>query len=95
MSDKASIGFDGFVIPGAQGPVTVVADPNCPHPYGLLTNKDAWELAGLGRVPHFSEEDGLKFSREANADAIEFRLKMYGQIICHRPVNNVLIDWDG
>ena len=93
-SDDGSIGFGGFTFAGERGPVTVVADPNCPNELGLLTRKSAWELCGLGKMPHFSQEDGLKFTRLNTADAIEFRLKAYWQMVCHRPVDNVLIAWD-
>jgi len=94
QSGKAKVGFNGFVFPGERGPVTVLSDPNCPYGYGLMTRKAAWELACLDGCPHFSEEDGQRFLREISADAIEFRLKVYWQLCCERPVDNVLIDWD-
>ncbi len=93
-SGKVDVGFPGFVFAGERGPVTVVADPSCPYSHGLMTRKEAWELASLDEAPHFAEEDGRKFLREQSADAIEFRLKSYWQLICQRPVDNVLIGWD-
>ena len=60
-----------------------------------MTRRDAWEFATLGDAPHFAEEDGRRFLRESASDGIEFRLKMYGNLICQRPVDNVLIDFDG
>ncbi len=92
-TDRASVGFQAVVIPGPRGPVKVMADPNCPEAYGLLTRKDAWELSSLGAFPHFSREDGLKFLRDASNDGIEFRLKAYWNILCKRPVDNILITW--
>jgi hypothetical protein len=89
---SGKVGFASFQIAGARGMVNVMADPNAPYQYALLTRKQAWELCGLGKIPRFSEEDGLKFQREASADAIEFRLKAYWQMICKRPIDNALID---
>lgn len=91
---KAKVGFKGFELPTASGSITVLDDPNCPYAYGLLTRRDAWELAGLGDLPHFSEEDGRRFLRESSSDGIEFRLKGYANLICQRPVDNVLVNFD-
>lgn len=92
-TDRPNVSFSGLQFPGPRGPIVAMSDHMCPYSYGVLTEKASWELACLGRAPHFSEEDGLKFSREASDDAIEFRLKMYGQLLNHRPVGTVLITW--
>lgn len=92
--DKAKFGFNGFVVPGELGPVTVYADPSCPYAYGLLTRRDSWSLASLGGLPHYSKEDGLKLLRETNSDGVSFRLKAYYNLVCKRPVDSVCIDWD-
>lgn len=92
---KAKIGFQGFNLITSSGNITVLDDPTCPYAYGLLSRRDAWEFATLGDAPHFAEEDGRRFLRESASDGIEFRLKMYGNLICQRPVDNVVIDFDG
>ena len=91
---KAKIGFQGFNLITSSGNITVLDDPTCPYAFGLLSRRDAWEFATLGDAPHFAEEDGRRFLRESASDGIEFRLKMYGNLICQRPVDNVLIDFD-
>lgn len=92
---KAKIGFQGFNLITSSGNITVLDDPTCPYAYGLLSRRDAWEFATLGDAPHFAEEDGRRFLRESASDGIEFRLKMYGNLICQRPVDNIVIDFDG
>jgi len=92
---KAKVGFQGFNLVTSSGNLTVLDDPTCPYAYGLLSNRSAWEFATLGDAPHFAEEDGRRFLRESASDGIEFRLKMYGNLICQRPVDNVVIDFDG
>jgi hypothetical protein len=92
---KAKVGFQGFNLVTSSGNITVLDDPTCPYAYGLLSRRDAWEFATLGDAPHFAEEDGRRFLRESASDGIEFRLKMYGNLICQRPVDNVVIDFDG
>ena len=92
---KAKVGFQGFNLITSSGNITVLDDPTCPYAFGLLSRRDAWEFATLGDAPHFAEEDGRRFLRESASDGIEFRLKMYGNLICQRPVDNVVIDFDG
>lgn len=92
---KAKVGFQGFNLVTSSGNLTVLDDPTCPYAYGLLSNRSAWEFATLGDAPHFAEEDGRRFLRESASDGIEFRLKMYGNLICQRPVDNMVIDFDG
>ena len=71
-----------------------MSDPNCPYAYGLMTSRNAWKLASLKGAPHFAEEDGRRFRQEVASDAIEFRLKAYWNLLCKRPLDNVIIDWD-
>ena len=91
---KAKVGFNGFQIVTPQGPLMVMDDPNCPYATGLLTRRDSWEFASLGDAPHFSEEDGRRFLRESSSDGIQFRLKAYANLLCHRPIDNIVISFD-
>ncbi len=90
---SAEVGFSGFAFPGPMGMVKVMIDPNCPNAYGLLTRKEAWELACLGQCPHFAREDGRQFSREGSSDGIEYRLRFYGNLICKRTHDSAVITW--
>lgn len=92
-TDNAKVAFRGIEFNAPNGSVKVLSDPQCPYAYGWLVKKNSFELCHLGKFPHFSEEDGLKFSREASADAVEFRLKAYGNLLCHEPHHNVCITW--
>jgi len=94
QAGKAQVGFSGFTFPGERGPVMVKSDPNCPYAYGLLTCMKEWEMCTLDAYPHFAENGGGKFLTESSADAVEYRLKMYGNLINHKPHKNVLITWD-
>ncbi len=91
---KVAVSFTGISLAGERGPVAVMADPKCPYSYGLMTRREAWELACLDDIPHWSDEDGNKFRVEQSADGIQFRLKAYGDFICNRPVDCALINFD-
>ena len=66
--------------------------PNIVCPIHRWTYDLKGELLG---APHFAEEDGRRFLRESTSDGIEFRLKAYSNLICQRPIDNVLVDFDG
>jgi hypothetical protein len=93
-SGKVDVSFSGFVFEGEDGPIEVMSTIDMPYAYGLMTRREAWELASLEGQPHFDEQGGDRLLVETSADAKEFRLKVYWQLICRRPVDNVLISWD-
>lgn len=91
---KGNLTLSSFAIPGPKGPIDVMQDTYCPDAYGLLTDMDCWELAALGQIPQLDEdESGKVLMKMANADSREFRNKFYGNQLCHRPQDNVLITW--
>jgi len=92
-TDNPRFSFRRPAMATPAGVLPIMDDPNVPYRYGWLLQRDSWELAGLGEMPHFSKEDGLKFSRETSQDAIEFRLKAYWQLICKRPGDNMVVDF--
>lgn len=87
------VGTHAFVFPGEHGPITVMSDANCPFSRGLLTKKAAWELSSLGPAPHFAEQSGSRLLVETSSDGVEYRLKAYWNMLCKRPIDNVLITW--
>jgi len=92
---KAALGFSGFSFPSPKGPIAVMPDANMPYAYALLTTRSAWELCSLDGQPHFARDlDGKRFHQSATSDSIEYRLAFYGNLICKRPLDNVVIDLD-
>lgn len=87
---KGKIGWKSFTVMGPMGPMDVLPDPYCPYGYALITNRNAWEFKSIGDFPHWEKAGGDQYFVEASADAREFRLKGYGNLICHRPVDNIL-----
>lgn len=73
-----------------MGPLKVMQSRGCPKNVALLTRRDNWELCGLGDWPHFANEHGLKYIT-TDRDAMEFRLKRYGDLICKKPVQNAIV----
>jgi hypothetical protein len=88
---EVGIGFRGIRVNGPKGPISVFADVNCPNDVAYGLQMDTWELASLGPVPHFLDEDGNKMLRESNADAYEIRLGYYGNFACYAPGYNVRV----
>lgn len=84
-------GFEAFEVIGVGGPIKVVPDAYCPYAYGLLTDLSAWEFRSIGDFPHWEKFANDQYFVEASADAKQFRLKGYGNLICHRPVDNILV----
>lgn len=94
QSGKVKISYSGFTFEGENGPIQVVGDPNAPYAYGLLTKIGDWELSSTpSGAPHFHEQAGSKLLTSVGSDGMDFRLKVYWNLICHRPINNVLITW--
>lgn len=92
-ADVANLSFKGLAIPTSRGTVAVMDDWALPNRYSLATKRDCWELSSLGSAPHFDEQGGGRLFVEAGADAKEIRTKAYWNLLCHRPVDNVLFDW--
>ena len=91
--DTAKIAYQGFVFAGDYGPITVMSDLTMPYAYGLLTKRGTWKLISMKELPHFDVQAGDKFLTEAAQDGKQFRLIGYPQVVCERPLDNVLITW--
>jgi hypothetical protein len=48
---------------------------------------DCWKLRSLGKAPHILTYgmEGLEGLRVGNADALEIRIGLYGNLICNAP----------
>jgi len=86
----AEASYSGVCVYTANGEITVMADPGCPVGYAVVTDPADWEIASLGELPHFSEE---KFQQESAADARQFRLRCFWNVLCHKPYNTTIITW--
>ena len=86
------IGYDAI----SYGGMSIMQDVFCPVGYALMTRKSGvWKLAHTrSGLFHFHDSDGNKLSRQANADADEFRIKSYYQMECHKPWCNVLLSYN-
>ena len=88
---EANIAFAGIRILAPYGPITVIPDRSCISqngvPVAYLLQMDTWKLRSLGRVPHILTYglEGLEGLRVGNADALEIRLGMYGNLTCEAP----------
>lgn len=90
---EQTIGYRTIKIATPGGFIDVMEDPNCPARYGLLTRMEDWECSSLDGLPHFATPNGAKGDPVETADGIQWRLAAYFNLICHAPVNNVLIDF--
>jgi len=93
-TDIPGIGYKALEFPSEHGTVAVIPDPNCPYAFSWVIEKDSWEFKSLGEYPHFATDDGKKYQREATSDGIEFRVRGFGDMGCHAPGHNGIIDWD-
>jgi hypothetical protein len=90
---RGELTLSGFSIPGPKGAIVVVQDTYCPDSYGLLTNMESWELAGLGQIPHVADDDGREIRMDPTSDSVSMYNRFYGNLLCHRPMDSVIITW--
>ena len=92
-TDNPSISFSALQVRSGEGMIKVLSDPHCPESVGLLTRRDSWLLRTLGADPHFAKEDGLQWRTEGSADAVEARLRSWGNLGCLKPINSMHLTW--
>lgn len=90
-SQNASIGYAGFQIDTAAGPVSVFADASCPLNKAFMLSMDDWGIYSAGQVPHVDDEDGNVLSRIAGQNAYEARIAGYWQLGCRNPGASAVI----
>lgn len=85
--DMADIAFKGITVNAPYGPITVIADRNCQAKTGYLLSLETLKLRSLNKAPHILTygKEGLEGIRVYNADALEIRVGMYGNLICNAP----------
>jgi hypothetical protein len=90
---EVDVAFSGVNFISAYGPVTVLADRNCPPQTAYLLRRDTWKLRSLGKVPKILTYgmEGLEGLRVGTADALEIRIAYYAQLVCSAPGWNARI----
>lgn len=82
----ANIGFNALEINGTNGVVKIIADRNCPSKHAYLLQLDTWCLHSMDPAPSIlTYQDGNKFYRLPNADAVELRIASYAALSCDAP----------
>lgn len=89
--EVAGVGFPGLTIHGPKGPIEIYPDQNCPSNRIYLLTLKTWTLRSLGPAPRILDLDGMKFTREYNADALEIRCAFFGNLSCNAPGWNAVI----
>lgn len=91
--DEAEIAFAGITINAPYGQITVIPDRNCPPRKAYLLSMDTLKLRSLGKAPHILTYgmEGLEGLRVGNADALEIRIGMYGNLVCCAPGWNCVV----
>lgn len=85
------ISFQGVVVDGTNGPITVVGDQNCPYDrtYGVVL--EMWKLYSLGKAVRVIDTDGLTMLRQASADGVEVRYGYYANVGSRAPGSGINI----
>lgn len=85
--EEADIAFAGIRVHGPYGPITVIPDKNCPSQMCFMLQMEDWKLRTLNKAPHILRYgmEGLEGLRVGNADALEIRWGLYGNLVCRAP----------
>lgn len=91
--DMADIAFKGITVNAPYGPITVIADRNCPSKLMYLLEMSVWKFRSLGKAPHILTygREGLEGIRVGTADALEVRCGYYGNLVCSAPGFNGVV----
>lgn len=85
---QGKFGFSGLMCQTAAGDVEVLGDPACPEIRAYLLDMDTWRFHHLKGFPHLVEDEGLARTRVTDADQIEFRYRLWGNLKCSAPGRN-------
>lgn len=85
---SANVGFKGITVSGNKGPVTLLADRNCPQGLAYFLQMDTWKCRSLGKMPTIFDTDGISMLRVSNADQVEVRGTAYYNLSCSAPGYN-------
>ena len=76
------------MIDTVAGPVEVLGDPACPENRMFMLDLSCWKFHHLLALPHLVEDDGLARMRVSDADQVEFRYRLWGNLKCTAPGRN-------
>jgi hypothetical protein len=82
---EAAISFRGIQLNGNSGPITVLADRDCPVGEAFMLDMKTWYLLSRGEPVRLFQADGQRVLREANDDAVTARVISYHQMGCSAP----------
>jgi len=82
---EAVISFRGIQLNGNSGPITVLADRDCPVGEAFMLDMKTWYLLSRGEPVRLFQADGQRVLREANDDAVTARVISYHQLGCAAP----------
>lgn len=90
--EVAKISYEGIKLQTPHGQVKIFSDPDCPINKCYLLGMDTWCLYSEKGAPHWFDADGTRMLRESSADALEGRILFYGNLACHKPYSNGVVD---
>lgn len=91
--DEVQVAFEAIHFHSAYGKIPVLADRSCQAQTAWCLTMDTWKLRTLGKAPHVLTYgvEGLEGLRVGNADALEIRIGLYGNVICSAPGYNMQV----
>lgn len=91
VKGKGEVSYKGLVVYTTYGEVTVLPEPWAPDSKILITSMSDWEIASLGELPHYTDTGHGNLQQEAAADARQFRLAGYWNILNKNPAGSILL----
>ncbi len=89
QAEDAEIAFRSILIQGPTGPIRVIADRFVPQATAFMVDLATWKLGSINKAPHILEyRDTHQLLRIVNADAMEGRVGLYGNLWTNAPVFN-------
>ncbi len=89
--DEPEIGFRNVKLMGPSGDIEIMPDLNCPRGLAYMLTMSDWYLYTMKDAPRILNLDGLEMLRNATADSYEFRIGMYGNLVCEAPGHSGVI----
>lgn len=88
------VGFRGVMVHGSAGPLTVMADRNCPDAIAYVLQMDTWMLMSTGSLIQVVDEDNGRMLRQSASDGFEVRAASYYNLGCKAPCRNGVVTLD-
>lgn len=91
--DMPSIGYKGvkIIAPNDGGECEFYPDHGVPAGHAYLLDLSSWELATLGDMLEYVDDDGVVILRSPNSDEFEWRIGAYGNLACDNPGANMVV----